>query len=223
MEIGDSGKEPAGPAEPAGAAKGPAKSEKKAAETAKAEPKPTPKPADRRKLLRWGVVALAVIVGVIAWLATRDGGGSSEPAPEAATPRIVTVAELREAAVTLGQPIYWAGPEAGKELELNELGEGGTQVRYLPEGTEAGAGSVKSLTIGSYPLSDPTEALNGFAKRPDSHVFHATDGSEVVVSEKSPTSVYFASPDNSVQVEVYDPSAKRAMNLALSGKVQPAG
>jgi hypothetical protein len=180
---------------------------------------------DRRRL-RLAVVGLAVVVALIAWLATRGGGSdSSEPEPTAAAgpPRIVTVSQLREVAATLGQPIYWAGPIAGKELELKELGEGGVQVLYLPEGTEAGKGSPKSLTIGSYPLGDPEKALEGFAERPGSSSRQASDGREVVVSKTAPTSVYFTSPDNSVQVEVYDPSAQKAMNLAVSGKVEPAG
>ncbi|MGB7587672.1 MAG: hypothetical protein WBM00_03075 [Solirubrobacterales bacterium] len=169
-------------------------------------------------------MAIAVVVALVAWLATRSDNGSSEPAePEVGPPRIVAVDELREVAATLGQPIYWAGPVPGKELELNELGEGGVQLLYVPEGTGAGEGSPKSLTIGSYPLSDPAKALEGFAKRQGSIVHHAADGREVVTSEDTPTSVYFSSPENSVQIEVYSPSAKRAMNLALSGKVQPAG
>jgi hypothetical protein len=180
---------------------------------------------DRRRL-RLAVVGLAVVVALIAWLATRGGDSdSSEPEPVAAAapPRIVTVAQLREVAATLGQPIYWAGPIAGKELELKELGEGGAQVLYLPEGTEAGKGSPKSLTIGSYPLDNPEKALAGFAERPGSSSRQASDGREVVVSKTAPTSVYFTSPDNSVQVEVYDPSAQKAMSVALSGKVEPAG
>jgi hypothetical protein len=193
------------------------------AEPASKAAKSSPKQANRRKMLRWGIIALAVIVGVIAWLTTRDNGGSSEPSPAAETiaPRIVTVDELREVAAKLGQPIYWAGPVKSKELELQELGEGGVQVLYLPQGTEAGEESVKSLTVGSYPLPDPEKALEGFAKRKGSTVRHASDGREVVSSAESPTSVYFASPDNSVQVEVYDPSPKRALSLALSGQVNP--
>jgi hypothetical protein len=180
-----------------------------------------------RRMLRGGVIAVAIVVALIAWLATR-GGDSESPEPaaavEAAAPRIVTVDELREVAATLGQPIYWAGPVAGKELELKELAEGGgVQLLYLPNGTEAGKGSPKSLTIGSYPLPDPEKALEGFAERPGSSSRTASDGREVVSSSTAPTSVYFTSPDNSVQVEVYDPSAQKAMSIALSGKVEPAG
>ena len=183
-------------------------------------------PADRRKLLRGGVIILALLVALIAWLATRGGDGeSAAPEPSArseGTPRIVTVYEIREVAARLGQPIYWAGPLGAQELELTEL-PNGVQVHYLPAGTAAGKGSSETLTLGSYPLADPLKAIEGFAKRPEAIVRHAADGRLVVVSEKTPTSAFFASPGNSVQVEVYDPSPKRALGLALSGRVQPAG
>jgi len=187
--------------------------------------RPSLTPQNRRKL-RLGVIGLAVVVAIVAWVASRDsGGGSSEPAAptEPGPPRIVTAAELQETAADLSQTIYWAGPVAGKELELNELGGGGVQVRYLPEGTEAGEGSRKVLTVGTYSLADPEGAITEVSKRPGEVVRELPDGRPVVTSESSPTNVYFASPDNSVQVEVYDPSAKRAMNLALSSKVQPIG
>jgi hypothetical protein len=177
----------------------------------------------QRLLLRVGVIGLAVVVALIAWLATRGGDSSEESgAAESSSGRIVSAAELGETATKLGQPVYWAGAQPGTELELTELSEGGTQVRYVPEGTEVGEGSAALLTVGSYPLANPEKDLEGFAKRPGAIVGHAKDGTEVVSSEESPTSVYFVSPDNSVQVEVYDPSPQRAMKLALSGRVQPA-
>ena len=183
--------------------------------------KPDPK---RRKLLRWGVIGLAVLVALIAWIATRGGDeSSSEPAPaEAVPPRIVTEAELKEATLELRQPIYWAGAMPGTELELTELGRGGgVQVTYLPEGAEAGADPAQALTIGSYRLADPRAAVEGYAGRPGSQVLHGAGGVEVATSEDAPGSAYFASPDNSVQVEVYSPSPKRSLTLALSGKVKP--
>jgi hypothetical protein len=172
-------------------------------------------------LLRAAVIGVAVLVGVIAWVASR-GGDDSSPAPAEPESRLVSEAELFETAANSGQPIYWAGPVPGTELELIEVVEGGYQVRYLPEGDSEEA-STEFLTVGSYPLPNPAKALEEFAKQPGSISRQSSDGRKVVTSRESPSNVYFVSPDNSVQVEVYDPSPKRAMSLALTGAVKPAG
>jgi hypothetical protein len=174
-------------------------------------------------LLRAALASLAVVVALVAWLATRDddqGNGRSEAQAEPAV-AIVSPAGLVAAGAKLGQPIYWAGSLPGTELELEELAEGGTRVIYLPAGEEAGADSAAALAIGSYPLADPEAALHAFAARPGAIVRHSGDGTEVVSSREQPTSVYFVGADKTVQVEVYDPSPQRAMRLALSGRVQP--
>jgi hypothetical protein len=220
----EGGKPAAGSAEKAAPSSGTETKEKPAdkAGSGKAPFKFKRPAANRRNLLRAGIVALALLAGLLGWLGTRDSGGSSAPAEAGA--RIVSEAELAEAAATLGQPVYWAGARPGTELELIERGEGGgVQVAYLPEGTDPETASAKVLTIGTYPLADPATELEGFAARPGAIVRHSADGREVVSSESAPSSVYFVSPDNSVQVEVYNPSPQRAMNLALSGRVQPVG
>jgi hypothetical protein len=175
-------------------------------------------------MLRVGIVALALIVGVIAWLATR-GGDDTTPAASSSglEAKIVSSEELEELAASAGHAVYWAGPIPGKEMEASETAEGDFQVRYLDEGTEAGGGGAGVLTIGSYPLPDPVAAVEGFAGRKGSITRSSADGREVVTSTEKPTSVYFASSDGSVQVEVYDPNAQQAMNLALSAKVRPVG
>lgn len=179
--------------------------------------------AKLRLLLRAGVATLAAVVALVAWLVTQGDGesGDGSGASTEASSRIVSRAELAETAVKLGQPVYWAGAVPGTELELEELGEGGARVRYVPEGGEVEEGSPAALTIGSYPLADPEAALQAFADRGESIVRHARDGSEVVSSEELPTSVYFVGSDKRVQVEVYDPSPRRAMRFALSGRVRP--
>jgi hypothetical protein len=170
------------------------------------------------------VAALAVLVAAVAWLSTRgDDDGDRAAAPAESSSRIVSRAELAEAAVTLGQPVYWAGAVPGTELELEELVEGGARVRYLPAGDATGEGTDTALTIGSYPLSDPEAALRSFADQAGSIVRHTSGGQEVVSSRERRTSVYFVGPDKAVQVEVYYPSPRRAMRLALSGRVQPVG
>lgn len=178
----------------------------------------------QRKWLRAGVVALAVAVALVAWIATRgDDGGENSTADEAAPAQIFSADELGGATDDLGQAVYWAGEREGTELELENLGEGGgVRVRYVPEGSEPGEAPGEVLTIGSYPLADPAQALEEFAARPGAIVREADDGAEVVSSKERPTSVYFVDPGNTVQVEVYDPDPGRAMSLALSGDVQPA-
>ena len=93
----------------------------------------------------------------------------------------------------------------------------------MPKGPDPGEASPAVLTVGSYPLDDPQEAIESVARRPGAEIHNAHDGTEVVVSASSPTSAYFADPENSVQVEVYDPSAREALSMALSGRVRPVG
>src|ERR1044072_6367673 len=174
-------------------------------------------------LLRGAVIGLALVVGVVAWLATRDDDETSSSPSVAAEARIVSEEELAELSTDAGQSVYWAGPIDGTVLEATELAEqSGVQVRYLEEGVEAGSGEVAVLTVGSYPLADPAGAVDGLAARPGAIVRTSDDGRTVVTNSEQPTSVYFASPDNSVQVEVYDPSPARALRLALSPRVRPA-
>jgi hypothetical protein len=183
------------------------------------------KAASKRRMLRIGIVALALLVGVIAWLVTRGDDGETTSAPDSSglEAKIVSGVELEELAASAGHAVYWAGSMPGKELEASETAEGDFQVRYLDDGTEAGGGGAGVLTIGSYPLPDPIAAVEGFAGRKGSITRSSADGREIVTSAEKPTSVYFASSDGSVQVEVYDPNAQQAMSLALSAKVRPVG
>lgn len=173
-------------------------------------------------LLRGGVVAAAIVIAIVALIATSGEDEGPATLPEAGS-RIVSEDELAEAAGALGQPIYWAGPVEGTELELEELPEGeGARVRYVPEGSAAGEAPANVLTIGSYEVGDAVGALENFAAEPGATTRQGKTGLEVFTNEERPTSVYFADPEGAVQVEVYDPSATKAMSLALSGKVEPA-
>jgi hypothetical protein len=173
-------------------------------------------------LLRGGVIGLAIVIALVALLVSggEDEGPATPPEPEST---IVSESELPERAAALGQPIYWAGPVPGTILELEQLaGEEGVRVRYLPEGSEAGEASPEALTIGSYPLAEATAALQRFAAEPGSVTRLGSNDRVIVYNKEKPTSVYFVDPEGSVQVEVYDPSPKKALSLALSGKVGPA-
>jgi hypothetical protein len=186
-----------------------------------------PEEQARREVLwlRIAIVAVAA-VGLIVGLVMAGGDDDDEEVEEAPAPassRIVSPAELRSAAAVSPTPIYWAGEQPDTEIELTEEPDGSVYVRYLPEGAEVGSEADSSLTIGTYPQDDPEAELDAVAARPGAKILKGENGREVVSSKESPYSLYFASPDNTVQVEVYDPSARRAAELALSAEVEPAG
>ncbi len=90
-------------------------------------PTPTDPPASQRSLriLRTAllVLVIALIAAVVVWITGGSGGGDEEAAeaPPGA-PRVVSAAELGEAAAASKAPIYWAGERPGAELELSEVG-----------------------------------------------------------------------------------------------------
>lgn len=190
------------------------------------KPPPSAEESKRKRVLAIriaivAVAALAVVLGVLIAGGDDDEQAAEGPAQESS--RIVSAAELRSIAAAKPTPIFWAGEQPGTEIELTEEPGGSVYVRYLEEGTEVGEGNASSLTIGSYPQEDPEGELRKVAAGPDAFSRKAEDGRQVVGSEGNPYSVYFASPDNTVQVEVYDPSPDRALDRALSDEVQPVG
>jgi len=177
-------------------------------------------------VLRGIVIALAVVVAIIAWVATSgdDGGdGSSTSAGSGMDAKIVSEGELADFAATAGHPVYWAGPIEGAELELSEDKAGNVTVRYLSEGAEVGTDRVRSLAVGSYPLEDPMAELDAFAESPGAIVGETSEGEKMVSNEQAPGSVYFVNPENTVQIEVYTPSPQRSMKLVRSGGIEPVG
>jgi hypothetical protein len=147
-------------------------------------------------------------------MVTRDD--DDPPGSGETTQRIVSTAQLAEAAAALDQLVYWAGPVPGTKLELSEF-PGGVQVRYLRTGTPAD----ESLTVATYSRANAEAELRAFAARPGSFTRGGVAGRLVVSSKEQPTSAYFAAADGSAQVEVYDPSPARALSLARSLRVRP--
>jgi len=176
------------------------------------------------RALRTAVLVLAIflIAAVVVWIA--DGGGGDEEAAEAPPPgaaRIVTPAELREAAASGPLPIYWAGERAGTELELSEQGEARAYVRYLTGGAEAGDPKPAFLAVATYRLPHALEDLKANAARGGSKLRKAPGGLLAWVDPRSPTSVYLAKPGGEYQVEVYDPKPKTALEVAVSPNLRP--
>jgi hypothetical protein len=193
------------------------------------EQRPAPPPAWSRPDVRIGaVIAVALAVAFIVWLLVRGGGDSttttSTPAQtstvKAVAPRVASQAELRALAVQLGHPVYWVGSESGRAYELTMTSDARVFVRYLPSGVKAGTKSAGYTFVGTYPFNAPQHALQGLAKNGDVS-FSAPGGGLAVYAPSTPTNIYVAFPRSNVEIEVYDPSPKRARSLVASGQVQP--
>ena len=170
------------------------------------------------------VLVILLIAAVVVWIVDGSGGGGGEEeAVEVVpgAPRIVSAAELGEAAAASDGPVYWAGERPGAELELSEVGKARAYVRYLTGGAEAGDPQPDYLTIGTYRLPHAYEKLKADAKRSGGKLRKAPHGLRAWQDPRSPTSVYLAKPGSEYQVEVYGPSPKEALAVALSPDLQP--
>jgi hypothetical protein len=175
------------------------------------------------------VIAVVLAIAFIVWLIVRDGG-SSKPAQSgtvpttttpAVAPKAVSEADLRALAVQTGHPIYWVGPEPDHVYELTRTSSGRIFVRYLPKGEKVGTKKLYTI-VGTYPVGGAFSRLKAQAKSGGDVTFSVPGGGFAAYAPSQPTNIYVAFPNSSVQIELYDPSAKRARSLVASGQIAPA-
>ena len=163
---------------------------------------------------------MVVVVAFVAWLIFRDSGDDNNT-PQGPNSSAASVQQLRSVSEETGQPIYWAGRRADYTYELTRTTDGNVYIRYLPPGTAVGAQQPNYLTIVTYPRRRAERGLKRIARRQGSVSFDIPDNGFAVYSRARPNSVYVAYPGEDVQVEIYDPNARRARNLARDGRVRP--
>jgi hypothetical protein len=184
-------------------------------------------PWARRPDVRIGaVVAVAIAVAFVVWLLVRGGDSSSSSTGQTQTvPAIAPVAaspdRLRSLSVEVGRPIYWAGPQEDTTYELTRTSQDRIYVRYLPQGVSVGTKQADYTIVGTYPVSNAYGVLQSLAKKQGESSFTAPRGGIAVYDTSRSTNVYLAYPGSNVQIEVFDPSAKRARELITSGQVGP--
>lgn len=170
-----------------------------------------------RTYIALALVGLAAVLLVV-WLVS-DGDDSGGDSGE---PRIVSAEELEDAVEEEADPVYWAGEQEDTELELSQPEAGRTYVRYLTEGADAGDPAAEFLTVGTYARPGAAEVLREQGREPGGVLAKAPGNAVVYFSEQDPQSVYLAYPGVDVQIEVFDPSFSRALQLVNSGQIVPA-
>lgn len=171
-----------------------------------------PRPAVLAAIL---VALLAVMAGVLL-----VAGGDDE-ATALGAPRVVSVQELRDFARGEGQPVYWAGEMEGTKLELTQTSRDHVFLRYLDDLAPAGDTKPIYTTIGTYPRSAALQAVQRAGRGKGMVRRQVPGGGLAVWSRLRPTSVYLAFPGSDYLVEVFQPKARIARDLATAGRVGP--
>lgn len=170
------------------------------------------------------MIALAIGGGLAAWavIGSRDAGSSASPGPVTTAkplgPIGLSASGLRTLTRSVGQPIYWAGPKAGFLYELTRTSTGKVYLRYLPPGAKVGSKQASYLIVATYPFHDPLQALKDLT---GGDLLDIPGGGGAMVDRNHPESVYLAYPDVDDQIEIFDPSPQRALEVAQSGAVRP--
>jgi hypothetical protein len=182
-----------------------------------------PGPADSGRVPIVGIasaIVLAIAVGIALWLLLRGGEADR---PQQAPAAAVSIPRLDAFASSVGHPIYWVGAQPRFTYELSRTRDGRVYIRYLPPGVGIGNPNPKYLTVGTYPQRHALVTLRATAKKQGVHTVQLAGGGRAFQYKGRPTSVYLAYPGSDYQVEVFDPSPTRALQLVTSGHVQPVG
>ena len=163
------------------------------------------------------IVASALTLALLAGCGGSDSSSSQSTSSGAA--EIVSADSLRETTSEAAAPIYWAGEQDGTELELSRPDKDRTYVRYLTGGAKAGNKRGDFLTIGTYAQPNAVASLRRQGKRSGGTIAKAPGNATVYYDQENPQSVYFAYPGAQVEVEVFDPNLKRALELVNSGQI----
>jgi hypothetical protein len=182
--------------------------------------------AFRQPRFRLGaVIAIAVAAGLVAWLLLRDNGGSSNSKQTSATGSTVpgatafTAARLARLARTVQHPIFWLGPKRGFTYEVTQTTNGKIYVRYLPAGVDVGS-NKPYLTVATYPFPGAYAAISKQANARGAVTAKLANSGLAVLDDGYPESVHLAYPGVDYQVEVYDPTPAKAMQLVSAEQVK---
>ena len=141
-----------------------------------------------------------------------DLGPAGRAGPGGRDPR-----QVADLASSVGHPVYWAGERPG-EYELTVDPNGNIFIRYLKAGEPAGSRRT-SLTVATYPFAKGYEILRGVSRGSGEITGQTPDGGLAVVGKAKPNNAYIAYPGTDLQIEVYDPKAGRAFELATAGAI----
>jgi hypothetical protein len=168
-------------------------------------------------------IALILISFVLGSVLTYSLTSSSNNSPTASTTTFtdvttgkvaLTESELIDAVKQLGVDVYWAGPVKGAKYTLAVPADGQAYVRYLPNGDGLTDTKPNYVVIATYTTTNAFSATQAAGNQSNGVTFVNTEGAAVFYNKDTPTNVYVAYPNLNYQIEVFDPIAATALEIA---------
>jgi hypothetical protein len=159
------------------------------------------------------VIAIAVAVGLILWLALRNTSSGSGKA--------VSPAELQNLATSVGHPVFWLGQVDGDTNELTRRSDGSIIVRYLPPGVGVGA-QGQYWSVATYPFPDAFPAIKRAFRAGGATEIKLAHGGLAEYLNTNPNNVHAAYPGYPYQIEVFAPGGQ-AVALVQAGRLTSFG
>ena len=188
--------------------------------------KVTPAVADipKAKISQSSKTALLMVAAFLAGsIITYSFTSSSAPTPIASTSTFtdviagkvaLTESELIAAVKKLGVDVYWAGPVNGAKYTLAVPADGQAYVRYLPNGNGLTDTKPNYVVIATYTTTNAFSATQAAGNQSNGVTFINAEGAAVYYNKDTPTNVYVAYPNLNYQIEVFDPIAATALDIA---------
>ena len=126
----------------------------------------------------------------------------------------LTEPELIAAVKKLSIDVYWAGPVSGAKYTLAVPTDGQAYVRYLPNGQGIDDTKPNYVVIATYTTTDAFTATQAAGNTSNGVTFVNPEGAAVYYNKDTPTNVYVAYPNLNYQIEVFDPIAATALEIA---------
>ena len=126
--------------------------------------------------------------------------------------------QLRDVVKQIKQKVYWVGPMGGAKYTINAQNFNSIYVRYLPDGKGISDQTPRYRVIATYKEANAYNSTLSAGNQANGLSFTKPDGRVVYYNKQVPTNVYVAFKTDPYQIELFDPDAKKALEMANSTK-----
>ena len=126
----------------------------------------------------------------------------------------LTESQLREVVAQIDQKVYWAGPMSGAKYTINAQNFNSIYVRYLANGKGISDQTPKYRVIATYKEANAYNSTLSAGNQANGLSFTKPDGRVVYYNKQVPTNVYVAYKTDPYQIEIFDPDAKKSLEIA---------